>query len=381
MIRNIVLGILLLSQLAIWFVKDNPFSTEKPKSETVVEHKLDDVPIADVERIEITSSAAATLRLEKKEGIWCIENVFGYPAVQEKVAKALAEIQPLSRSEFRNAKSFLHEDLEVDERRGTKIRLFGKGGRLIEDLVIGKRDVANSGGTFIRRRNEDAVFVTRSKNLESVFSVVPRNWYDLGVWDFPSTDQGRLTDLKLAAYRVVVEGLERQTRNNADNRKRFRFVIEYVPRNALTKEEEYWRVLEPEEKKDLVLSDLSVRSMLTSMLNIRTQEILSQGTKPEYKLDDPDDLEVRITTFFKEGDVETSRTLEIGARRPQSLLATTAMITYYMRARHPGGKLKQSFVHAVTNSYLAVLQRGPEAYVDHRRAAAKKAMEEGGQKK
>ncbi len=376
MMRNIILLIILLSQCAIWFVIDNPFSTEKPKSESVVEHKLEDIPIADVERIEVTASGARTLRLAKKEGIWCIENVFGYPALQEKVLKALAEIQPLSRSEFRNAKAFLHENLEVDEKRGTKIRLFGKGGRLIEDLVIGKRDVENSGGTFIRRRSEDAVFVTRSGNLESSFSVVPRNWYDIGVWDFPTLDQERLTDLKLAAYKVVVEGLERRTRTNKDTRGHFRHTIEFVPRDVKTKEEEYWRVLEPADKKDLILSDLMVRSMLQSMLNMRTNEIIGQGTKPEYKLDDPDELEVKVTVFFREGKVETTRTLEIGAMRPISPLADGGTQTYYVRTRHPGSRLKQAYVFAVPNSYLSVLQRGPEAYVDRRRAAAKKKAED-----
>ena len=376
MIRNIILAIILLIQCAIWFIGSNPFSTEKPRSETVSEHKLDDIPIAEVERIEVTSSSAPTLRLVKKDGIWCIENVFGYPAIQEKVAQALAAIQHLSRAEFRNAKAFLHEDLEVDERRGTKLRLFARGGRLIEDLVIGKRDVENSGGTFIRRRSEDAVFVTRARNLETAFSVVPRNWYDLGVWDFPVTDQQRITDLKLAAFKVIVEGKERLTRNNRDNRASFRHVMEFVPRNVKTKEAEYWRVVEPEDKKDLILSDLQVRSMITSMLNMRTQEIIGQGTKPEYRLDDVDDLEVRLTVFFREGEKgenETIRTVNIGAARPMPALGARGPQTYYMKATHPGSQLKQAFVHGVANSYLAYFQRGADAYVDTKRMEKKKA--------
>ncbi|MFT7618924.1 MAG: hypothetical protein ACI97A_002572 [Planctomycetota bacterium] len=375
MIRNVILAIILLSQCAIWFVLDNPFSTENTKSETVAKHQLDDVPISDVERIEVAASTA-TLRLSKKEGVWCVENTFGYPAIQENVQKALTEIQPLSKSEFRNAKPFLHRDLEVDEQRGTKIRLFGKGGKLIEDLVIGKRDVANSGGTFVRRRNEDAVFVTRAKNLESAFSVVPRNWIDLGVWDFPSADQQRVTDLKLGAHRVEVEGYERETSQNRGNRQRFRFVMEFVPRDLKTKREESWKVVEPADKSDLELSDLMVRSMVTSMLNMKTQEVLSNGTRPEYKLDDPDEVEVRVTVHFKDNGLATTRTMEIGARRAISPLSTNRSQTYYLKVRHPGGRLKQNFVHAVAASYLAVMQRGPESYVDHRREKARKDAEE-----
>ena len=372
MIRNVVLAIILVFQLGVWFAFDSPLSQEKPKSKEIVNFKLEDTAIEEAIRVEITAPGAGTLSLTRVDTTWCIDNLQGYPAIQDKVLKALAELRPLGSAEFRTNKAFLHENLGVDEKKATKIKLMAQGGRVVADLLVGQRDVQNSGGTFIRRGNDDVVFVAKSKLLASIFSVVPRNWRTPGLWDFDSNDRQRATDLKQAAYRIEVEGIEPLPRRAPEGteRKRFRHVVEAVPADKEAKVPAHWRVIEPESKKDLFLADLAVRSLVSQVLNMRSNDVVGRGIRPEYGLSNVDEMEARVTVYFKEGDFEVTRTAEIGAARPATS-ATTGQPTYYVRTSHPGEKISQAFVHSLTYSFVSAVKRPVEAYIDKSRAAQK----------
>ncbi len=364
MIRNVILAIILVCQLGVWFVIDNPWSEEKARSEEVVTRKLENVRIDEARRIEVTEPSVGSLRLAQRDGIWCIEDEQGYPAIQAKVRDALTALTTLDRADFRTDKPFLFEDLGVTEAKARHLKIMNAEGQVLSWLLVGKRDIQSNGGTFVRKMGEDAVFVAPEKNFDVLFDVVSRNWYAPGVWDFEVSDQQRVTDLKVAVHRVEIEGLERLERGQSpDERNRFRFVFEAVARDPSKHKEAYWRVIEPEDKADLELDDLIVRAMVSSMLNMRTNEIVARGLRPEFELSDPEELEAKVTMHFREGETETVRALEIGALKA-NVAGTQQMPVHYLRVSHPGNRLQQAFVHTISRSYLNLIQRPVEGYVN-----------------
>lgn len=364
MIKNVILAIILVCQLGVWFVLDNPWSKEKPRSKEVESRKLENVRIDLARRIEIIEPNRGNLRLAQRDGVWCIEDEQGYPAIQDKVRDALAALLSLERSDFRTDKPFLYDDLGVSEARARHLKILDEDGKVVSWLLIGKRDIQSNGGTFIRKMGDEAVFVAPEKNLDTLFGVAPRDWYSQGVWDFDPMDQQRITELKLAAFKLEIEGFERQERGQVtDERRRFRYLLEAVDRDPTTKKAAYWKVLEPADKADLELDDLRVRSLLSSMLNIRSNEIVARGLRPEFALSDPDEVEARVKMHFRENGQEVIRTVELGAQdtRPG---ATQQGPMHYVRVSFPGDPLKQAFVYTISRGFLNVIQRPLEGYVD-----------------
>ena len=372
MIKNVLLAILLLVQVVIWFVMDAPWKSAPEKSETVKNARMSDFDPAQAVAIQVVDPTGASLDLVKVEGVWTLSGLHGFPAIQTKVASALEQLSDLSKSEFRTGKRFLHEDLQVDPVHGQKLRFYGPDNRLLLDLIVGKQDLAGSRGTFVREAASDDTFVCRSQQLVSAFSTVLTQWYEPTMMDVELANVDRMTALRNACFRIDVEtmrpkrGEDGQIQEPIQN-ERLRFVYERVDPAEGTGDPT-WKVVEPAGKEGLVLDDLLVKSLASAALNLRSTQVISNGTLPEQGLSEREELALRCELRFRENGAETVRVLEVGAEHAVAAVnGVNRPADRYARVAHPGDPLRQRFVYTIPAGTLAYFQRDPETFV--RRAA------------
>lgn len=380
MIRNVILAIILLAQVAVLLVLDPPWKADAPRSEPVKAKKLADIPLDQVEFVEMTEVSGKTTTLAKRNGAWLVENLQGFPAIADKVKNTLAELADLSKADFRSDKVIMHENYDVDAKKAAKVRLFGPNRTPIADLLIGKPDPQSIKGifqdtysTFIRRADQPDVYVTRPGRLGTSFPGDPNEWVRRTMMDVDMTaDQARFLELKNSCFRIEVEG--KAPVKGADGRplvppqtKNVRYVYARDPNPPQDGTDPVWRVVEPEGRETLELADLQLKGLVQQLLSTQiqmSQIIVGQGTKPEYKLDDGQELELRVVARFKEGDVTTTRTLEVGAEfEPPPLNGQPVAKQRYARVSHPGDPLQQSFIFSVMTTMPMAYLREPESMV------------------
>ena len=372
MIKNIILAIILVAQLAVWFIVDPPWRTEKAKSDPVASKKLDDIALDQAAFIECTEPTGRTLKLAKRDGLWHVENVKGYPANQAKVEDALADLKDLSKSDFRSDKSIMHENYEVDVKKGQKVKILDKGRAPLADLVIGKPDVQSRAGTFIRKADSPDVFVAKSQKLSISFGGDPYDWIKRNMMDVDAADQQRILDLKAACYRIEIEG--KQQAKDATGRLvqppefknvRYAYHREDAPAGS-TDGEPIWRCVEPEGKGELVIADMQMKNIVQQMLGIQVManhEIVGPAT-PEHKLGDDADKELHVVARFKEGENTTVRTLTVGAEFEPAPLGNQPLGKQrFAKVSHPGDKATQAYVFTVPTSFPYFYLREPETMI------------------
>ncbi|MCA9321917.1 MAG: DUF4340 domain-containing protein [Planctomycetes bacterium] len=369
MIRNVVLAIILLVQLGAWFIMDPPWSTAKAASESIKTQKLADIDIAEIGAFRVTAPGGSQLNLSLEDGVWVLNDVHGFPAIQEKVTKALDELSGLSRSDFRTSKSFLHEDLKVDDVAATRLQLFSRTRNPMAEILIGKRDIQGNRGTFIRMGGSDDVYVAPSQDLGTVFDTNAKQWYQPTMMDVSVTETQRMTELRTACYHIEVE-MKRAKKGDdgqplePEQFERLRYVYERVDPAADSGDDPHWKVLEPSGKSELVLDDLMVKGIASTLLTTRANEIVGAGLMPEHGLADRDELAVRVEARFREDGGETTRVLEIGNERTLPAVGGVPRPPErFARVRHPGGDGRQSFVFAIPAQSMVYLQRDPETLV------------------
>ncbi len=368
MIRNVVLSILLVGQLAVWFLVAPPWKTSAPKSEAAKPPTFPSVDLGQIGGIRIVDPTGATLELSLRDGVWVLESLHGYPAIQKKVEEVLDELKLLPKSEFRTDKRFLHEDLQVDDLRGQKVTLLTAKRAPLLDLVIGKQDIQGSRGAFIRVNGTDEVWVCPSQKLATLFSTVVKDWYDPAIMDVSFKDPQRMTTLRNACFHIEVE-MNRPKRDDKGQpvsppqMERLRYVYERVEPEGEDGGDPWWKVVEPEGKEDLRLDDLLVKGIVTTMLNLRATEIVGSGLRPEYGLSDRDELAVRVEARFREESGETIRVLEIGGEHEvEPVNGVKRPPDRFARAKFPGGGVKESFVFTIPQATVGFLQRDPETF-------------------
>jgi hypothetical protein len=371
MIRNVILTIILLCQVAVWFIVDSPWKTEPTRSEPLATKRLADIDVAQVAFIESTDVGGKTLKLAKRDGVWVLEDLHGFPALQDKVAQALEELVDLSKSEFRSDKTIMHENYEVDVKKGQKLRLLSESRNVLLDLVIGKPDVQGQKGTFVRQADEKDVYVARSQKLSIAFTGEIYDWLKRGMMDVDAQDQQRLLDLKAACYRIEIEG-KQMVKDAAGKpaqppaQKNVRFVYARDPGAPADGSEPVWRVVEPEGKGDLQLADLQIKNMVQQLLSVQVMmnhQIVGPET-PEHKLAETDDKELHVIARFKEGESETVRTLDVGAEFEPAAVGGQALAKQrYAKVGHPGDRRQQSFVFTVNSTFGLYFVRDPETLV------------------
>ena len=391
MIKNIVLAAVLVIQVAVWFIIDSPLDTESAKSDPVERHKLADIDLARIAAIEVSDPSGESLRLtlreqlnmkarpegappqsEQQDSIWVIDNVHGFPATQKKVLDALQELAGFSASDFRTNKRFLHEDLEVDDAKGQHIKLLARDNTILAHIIVGKRDVQGARGTFVRMADENAVYVAKSQQLGSVFSTQPRVWFRPGMMDVALTDQEKMAELRSGCHKIVIEA--KIPKKGEDGRpvdppvsSDARYVYERAQSEVSedVQAQVFWKVTEPEGLSELKLDDLMVRPLVTSMLNVRATEIVGAGNLEKYELGSTELSTARITCYFMEGEVETSRSLEIGGEKAvaENPGGRPAQAMRFARVQHPGQALRQNFVFTVPTTFTNYYTREPSAFV------------------
>ena len=371
MIKNVILLIVLVAQVCIWLLVSNPWKEEhEASSRAVTEHKLEAIDLDRIGAFKVTDSTGQSIRLSLRDDRWVIDDLQGFPAIQEKVTAALDELSGLERSDYRTSKRFLHTDLEVDDQKGQHLELFDRENRPLVHLVIGKRDIQGSKGTFVRRHDEDHVFVAPSQNLGTVFSTIQMQWYFPGMMDIPDRDQARMTELRSACFKIELEALVPE--KDAEGRpvvpeslRAVRTVYErVVETDTEGKETIWWKVLEPEDKADIQCDDLLIKGLVGLLLNTRAQYVVGPGSLPEYGFDDPAKRMVHMVAWFKEKDQVTKRTLEIGVERGDKASGNgfDQPTSRYARVSHPGDRYKQSFVFLLPQHHHRYFQREADQY-------------------
>ena len=385
MIRNVVLAIILVIQLAAWLIIEPPWSDKEPKSASISGKKLDDLALDKVVTLRIKDSTDRTLELNKRDGIWGVAELHGFPVSADKIEAALKEFEGLSSSDFRSGNAVMHEDYEVDEKTGRHVEFLGEGGETLAHFVLGKRDFQGNMGTFVRQADSDDVYVKRGAGLSTVFSTEAKQWARPGVMDIEIGDQDRLTDLRSACYRIEIEGKaqKKDEEGRPLNPVEWEWV-RYVYDRAAEKGEDgepYWVVKEPSGMEDLVLWDQQLKGLASSMLALRWNKIVGTAVKPEYGLSDASEMAARITCYFKEGDVESRRTLEIGTERDVPTEAGARPSNRkerFANVSHPGDPRLQQFVFTIHETFHTYFTRDPKAMVKRSPSKPKEAAKPAG---
>lgn len=372
MIRNLILAIVLVLQVAAWLIVDPPWAEKEAQSRVIEAQSLGAVDTDQVAAFEFEDTTGQSIRLSKNtDGNWVIENLDGFPAKPDMVAEALAELDGFDRADFRTSKRFLHTDLEVDEEGGQRLKLFDASNKVVRDLLIGKRDIQGFQGTFVRPADEDHVFVVPSKKLGTIFTTLAPRWRDAVMMDFTDkTFQEAQNTLRNDCYKFSIESKFpiRGDDNKVIEPLRYQVIRTTFVRDSQKDEdgndEIIWRVTEPADKTDIICNDLLVKGILGIMLNTRASKIIGPGDKPEYGFNEKDRMVLAQAWFRDENDNETVRTVEIGNMRGEALATggSDAPKARYCRVTHPGDKLKQSFVFLCPPTQHKMYQREADMF-------------------
>ncbi len=370
MLKNVILALILVFQLGIWFVRDSPFDTEQARSEELDQHGLADVPLEQIAVVKYRDPRGEEVTLARRDGMWVVEDLHGFPAIQDKVSSAVASLGGLAKSDFRSSKRIMHENFEVTDENSQRLTVLAEDRSELTTIVIGKRDVQGSQGTFIRLADADDVFVSQSQELASAFSADPYSWINRQMFDLELQDRERLMQLRADCYRIEIEGQEemKDDKFQSFDPPRFRFIRYVFERVQPTKdgEEVYWDVLEPKRGfEDLELQDQLLTSILQTYLSVQARAIVAAAPKPEHKIVDPSEYRLKVITRFREGEgdlrVETSRELVIGA--PFDLEGKTVPNSgnlVHAKVSFPGNDRKQEFVFATVGTYPGIFLRDPK---------------------
>ncbi|MEZ6195817.1 MAG: DUF4340 domain-containing protein [Planctomycetota bacterium] len=360
MIRNVLLAIVLAVQLGVLFVVDPPWEDDAPATEGLADQRLSPLPLAEIGRIAIADPTGKALELVRQEGTWIVVQAFGYPAKEGEAQALVDELEALPRAVLRSDKKVMHDTFAVDEAHATRLRLSDATGRILATLLVGKRDLQGVQGTFIRLEGDDRTWALPSASFPARLRTDARTWYDPVMMDISAADQARMTDLRDACFRIEIE-------SNAEDPAR---PGELVARRLVYERrdgggaERSWSVVEPEEKSDLVLDDLLLKSLISQIVSVRALELVAATARPEFGFDDPDAIRLLVTARFREGGVETIRTIEVGA--PIGDASATPTIgrgaMRYARTSHPGDAAGQGFVFAVSANFTGIFDQPPERF-------------------
>lgn len=129
--------IVLMLLLVVWLVVEfagRDFSRPDPEKTLAVQ--LDE---ALIRRIEISRGEEGVTLLHSATGDWQVKTDQGIkPAESEAVASALASLNGINTTDIVSHNPDKQADYRVDDAGGTKVRVYGDGDMLLEELVFGK---------------------------------------------------------------------------------------------------------------------------------------------------------------------------------------------------------------------------------------------------
>jgi hypothetical protein len=173
----------------------------------------------DVSRIVIgVKGKPTTLNFVGRD--WRITSPLSARADQNAVQTVLAEVRKLNVPESTWGGAEKHAEFELDDAKGLRVELFGKGGQKLSAFLIGKED---KGQTYLRKVGDSKVYKTYGLN-RSAFNKAPEAWRSKTLLSFSQADVVAL-DLERegGALRIVRSSnewkLEKPAPGKADGKK------------------------------------------------------------------------------------------------------------------------------------------------------------------
>jgi hypothetical protein len=187
--------ILLLVLLIVWVgMKVSRRDPSRPDTDKALVVSVDTSGIG---RIEI-ARGAESVSLEHGVDGWMVATEYGpKPAEDEAVTAALVNLNGISTTDVISHNPEKQQEFMVDDASGTRVSLFGPGGAVIEELIVGKlggfesQQAAIAQGqfnenqfhSFIRRAGTDRVFKVQGF-FGGLLGIDPQQWREHDILKF-----------------------------------------------------------------------------------------------------------------------------------------------------------------------------------------------------
>jgi Domain of unknown function (DUF4340) len=187
--------IVLLVLLVVWVaVKVSRRDPSRPDTDKALVVSVDTSGIG---RIEIVRGAES-VRLEHGVDGWTVTTEYGpKPAEGEAVASALTNLNGISTTDVISHNPDKQQEFMVDDAGGTRVSLYGPGGAVIEELIVGKlggfesqqgaiaqgRINENQFHSYIRRAGTDNVYKVQGF-FGGLLGTDPQQWREHDVMKF-----------------------------------------------------------------------------------------------------------------------------------------------------------------------------------------------------
>lgn len=133
-------------------------------------------------RIEIHAPGETSASLTRRDTAWYTDPVRGHRADKVAVNQMFASLEHDVPAEVVSDRPENFSEYQVDETSGTRVKMFGEDGKVIQDLIIGKADPSNYFSTYVRNADSNEVLLARAA-LSNSFKR-PEGWRDKQIFDF-----------------------------------------------------------------------------------------------------------------------------------------------------------------------------------------------------
>ena len=192
---------------ALVHTRADSWSTGTPEGAKLIPSlQRDMVKIATITMKQGTQS----LTLERKGDQWTLKDRGGYPAQGDRVRALLLRLSDavLVDGKTRNPERYPLlelEDVGAKDAKSRQLVLAEDKGRVISDLIVGKRSVeqfgAGKGGTYIRRPGEKETWLV---STEIDVNPAPNQWVDTTIFEAEIAKVKRV-EVDLGTEKVIVE--------------------------------------------------------------------------------------------------------------------------------------------------------------------------------
>jgi len=208
--------IVLILLLAVWLVvKFTSRDFSRPDPEKTLAVQLDE---ASIKRIEINRGEESVTLLHSATGDWQVKTEYGIkPADKEAVESALANLNGISTTDIVSHNPEKQAEYRVDDANGTKLRVYGEGDALLEELLIGKlggfetQAMAVQQGridesrffTYMRRGGSDRVYKVKGF-FAGILGVDAEQWRNRDLMKFEPSEVQQIS-LTYPEEKIVLE--------------------------------------------------------------------------------------------------------------------------------------------------------------------------------
>ena len=275
----IVLVVLLAVWLAVKFTSRDPGRPDKGQTLSV------DVDTTGISRIEIWRGADTVVVEHGADG-WLVPTAYGKkPAEAEAVSSALVNLNSISTSDIISHNPDKQLEYMVHDAGGTHVRLYGPGGAVLEELVVGKMGGFESQQTamaqgqinenmfhsFMRRAGDDRVYKVQGF-FGGMLGTDPQQWREHDIVKFHP--------VQLKSFRVTTADYELSMELGEDNN---------------------WKMLTPAVPDSMEVDSTAVFRMITALGGFRASGLIDT-TVASTGLEEP---ELTVEATLHDGTVYT----------------------------------------------------------------------------